>query len=187
MSDNPLKRLYREDLTEHASVPRVGTGEYARLRERDRLRRAAAREALEELRSAEAASAEDLFHAAWLFNHGDAPDEAKQAHAWALEAASRGFGPARWLTAAAYDRWMMYEGRPQKYGTQFVPDGTRYRLWDVDPETTDEDRAEWGVPPLREQRERAERMSLAEPQPPPGGAPSWLKTAIERWKAEGTA
>jgi glycine oxidase len=34
----------------------------------------------------------------------------------------------------------MYQGKPQKYGTQFVPDGKRWRLWDVDPTTTDAER-----------------------------------------------
>jgi hypothetical protein len=59
----------------------------------------------------------------------------------ALFAADRGYAPARWRAAASYDRWCMYEGRRQKYGTQFVPDGVRYQLWDVEPATTDAERA----------------------------------------------
>ncbi len=185
MHASMLKRLYEEDLREHAAVPPVGTGEYGQLRARDRVRRAAARDALEDLRREGVASAQDLYHAAWLFNHGDAPEEARLAHEWAREAADRGLDRARWLAAAAYDRWRMYEGRPQKYGTQFVPDGTRYRLWDVEPDTTDAERAEWDVPTLRVQLERAERMTREESQPPMEGAPAWLKSAIARWRASG--
>ena len=76
---------------------------------------------------------------------------------------------------------MMYEGRAQKYGTQIVPDGRCYRLWDVDPDTTDELRAEWDVPPLQKQLERAEALSRNQPQPPMREAPPWLRKAIERW------
>lgn len=79
----------------------------------------------------------------------------------------------------------MYEGRPQRSGTQSVPDGVRYRLWDVEPATTDEERAAWDVPPLAEQLRRAEVLTRNEPQPRMGGAPAWLKAAIERRTSEG--
>jgi hypothetical protein len=176
-----LRTLYEQDRREHADVPPVGSGGYRALRSRDAGRRAEAREAIGWLRGNGAVAAEDLYHAAWLFNHGDTPAEARQAHEWAREAAELGSARARWLAAAAYDRWMMYEGRPQRYGTQIVPDGRGYRLWDLDPTTTDEMRAEWNVPPLQTQLERAEAMSRSLPQPPMSEAPSWLKRAVERW------
>ncbi|MDC3960595.1 hypothetical protein [Polyangium jinanense] len=176
-----LAALYADDNREHAAVPPVDTPDYRALRERDHARRAQAESALAFLRARGAASAEDLFHAAWLFNHGDHPDEARRAHELAREAAERGYRRARWLAAASCDRWCMYEGRPQKYGTQFVPDGVRHRLWDVDPTTTDAERAAWDVPPLAEQLRRAEEMTRTEPQPPMAFAPAWLKAAIERW------
>jgi hypothetical protein len=86
----------------------------------------------------------------------------------------------KWLAAAALDRWLMYQGRPQKYGTQIVPDGTRWRIWNTDPTTTDADRAAADVPPLKEQLERAEAMT--DPQPPMEEAPTWLKNALESWR-----
>lgn len=163
-------------------MPPVGSAEYRALRERDRERRRRANTALAELRAERRLSGSDLYHAAWLFNHGESPAEARSAHELALEALKLGREPARWLAAAAYDRWCMYEGRPQKYGTQFVPDGVRYRLWDVEPETSDAERAAWNVPPLDEQLRRAEEMSRTEPQPPMQDAPDWLKRAIRRWR-----
>ncbi|MDI1443499.1 hypothetical protein [Polyangium sp. 6x1] len=180
-----LAALHAEDVREHAAVPPVDTPDYRALRERDRARRAQAESALDLLRERGGASADDLFHAAWLFNHGDHPGDARRAHELAREAAERGFLPARWLAAASYDRWCMYEGRPQKYGTQFVPDGARHRLWDVDPTTTDAERAAWDVPPLAEQLRRAEELTRTEPQPPMDNAPAWLKAAISRWENSG--
>lgn len=178
-----LAALYAADRAEHAAVPPVDSPEYAALRARDRARRARALAALERLRAHGAVPPEALYHAAWLLNHGEMPDETAQAHALARESAEGGFAPARWLAAAAYDRACMYAGRPQRYGTQFVPDGVRYRLWDVEPATTDAERAAWDVPPLTEQLERAEAMTRTSPQPPMDGAPAWLKDAVARWRA----
>lgn len=81
----------------------------------------------------------------------------------------------------------MYEGRPQRYGTQFVPDGVRHRLWDVEPATMDEERAAWDVPPLAEQLRRADELTRSEPQPPLDQAPAWLTAAVERWRSESGA
>ena len=78
----------------------------------------------------------------------------------------------------------MYEGRPQRYGTQIVPDGTRYRLWDVDGLANDEDRAALDVPPLASQRARAAAMTDTSPQPPMDEAPEWLRSALGRWPDE---
>ncbi len=184
-SDDPsalLATLYAEDVREHAHVPPVETAEYVALRQRDRARRERALEALSALREAGKLSPDDLYHTAWLYNHGDDPDEAKLAHELGSVAARRGHVRARWLAAAAYDRWCMYEGRPQKYGTQFVPDGERYRLWDVEAATTDAERAAWDVPALAAQLARAEEMTRNEPQPPLEGAPVWLLDALERWR-----
>jgi hypothetical protein len=89
------------------------------------------------------------------------------------------------MAAAAYDRWLMYQGRPQKYGTQFTTDGKSQRLWDVDPATTDEERAAWDVPPLAEQLRKAEQATRNHPPMPVGeDAPQWLKEAVKRWEDE---
>ena len=190
-----LLDLYRADDRDHARGLSHTSPGYAAMRERDRQRRRRVREILAaaatpgaDALSADALSAEALYHAAWILNHGDAPEDARQAHELATESAERGHRPARWLAAAAYDRWRMYRGEPQRYGTQFVPDGTRHRLWDVDPATTDAERAAWDVPPLADQLRRAEADTRANPPGPIGeGAPWWLREAIARWKAEGTA
>jgi hypothetical protein len=99
--------------------------------------------------------AEDLFCAALILQHGSSLDDYWEAHELAKTSAEAGYGPARWLAAAAYDRWLMHQGRPQRFGTQyFAMGGGSLRLWEVDPTTTDEERAEWDVPPLRDALDR---------------------------------
>lgn len=180
---NPeLQKLYDADLYEHAHAPQHGTPEYRAMRERDRQRR---EQVAKMMRDETLETAEDYFHAARIFQHGDIPEDAWTAHQLALQSAQSGHRPARWMAAAAYDRWLMYDGKPQKYGTQYVSDGKRQRLWDVEPATTDLERAEWDVPPLVEQLRKAEEATRNHPQSPvPDDAPEWLKDAIQRWQKQ---
>jgi hypothetical protein len=173
-----IQELFLADQKEHLDVPSVGTAEYSALRERDRLRRESG---LKLLVSITSPSAEDLYRVAWVLNHGDTPEEARCAHQLATQAAALGCDDAKWLSAASYDRWQMYSGKPQKYGTQIVPDGTRHRVWDTDPSTTDTERAELNVPPIADQHKRAIELTRTVPQPPMDQAPEWLKSAIARW------
>lgn len=94
-----------------------------------------------------------------------------------------GYAEACWPSAASYDRWCMYRGLPQRYGTQIVPHGVRFRVWDVDGAASDAARARLGVPPLREQEARAAKESADEPQPDVSLAPRWLREAIVRWRS----
>src|SRR5690349_8134459 len=172
--NDELLALYNADRAERIDQPRMGAREYTAMRERDQQRRLRAAAILATLPIPEAA---DLYHAAQLFQHGDEPEDAWRAYELACEAAERGDERARWLTAAAYDRWCMYQGKPQKYGTQYVHDGVRHRLWDVDPDTTDAERAAWDVRPLAEQIRKAEEATrIDRPQPINlDDAPWWLK------------
>jgi transposase len=63
---------------------------------------------------------EDYFHAAMVFQHGETLDDFWRAHELAKRGAELGHPNCRWLTAAAYDRWLMNQGKPQKYGTQYT-------------------------------------------------------------------
>ena len=177
-----LKKLYDDDLYEHAHASKHGTPEYNIMRERDHQRRMQ----VSNLINAGALKvAEDYFHAARIFQHGDTPDDAWKAHELALHSTQLGHRPARWMAAAAYDRWLMYQGKPQKYGTQYVSDGKRQRLWDVEPGTTDLQRAEWDVPALADQIRKAEEATRIDPPGPiDADAPKWLKDAIQRWLSQ---
>ena len=182
--NNGLTSLYKADKQEQVNQPNVNTTEYKLMRTRDMERR---KRVIQMMAANELNTAEDYYYAAHILNHGDTPDEAKQAHLLALRSSEMGYRPARWLAAASYDRWQMYQGKPQKYGTNYVYDGYKDRLWDVDLNTTDEERAEWDVPPLAEQLRKAEDanqqktpMSEKELREFEANAPDWLKHALKR-------
>ena len=180
--------LYEAERRERVNQPKVNTPEYQVMRARDLERR---EKVLQMIVNRNLHTAEDYYHAAQIMNHGDTPEEAENAHGLALRAAELGYRPARWLAAASYDRWQMYQGKPQKYGTNYVYDGVKDRLWDVDPKTTDEQRAEWDVPPLADQLRKAEEanrhkvpMSEKERKEFEENAPEWFKRILKKWRSE---
>lgn len=174
--DQQLLALFAEDRAEHRDLL-AGTPAYHALRARDRIRR---EQVMALIADGWPRDAEALYAAAWVLNHGDASDEAFLGHRLASAARDLAHEPALWLAAAALDRSLMYAGRPQKYGTNTVPDGVGWRVWDVDPATTDAERAANGVPPLAELEARA--AAITGPQPDMAAAPGWLTAAIRRWR-----
>ena len=172
-----LQRLYDEDQADRERMfadPGLTSG----LEERDRERRTQVEQMLD---AGEVRDGVDHYNAAMLFQHGETLDDYWKAHTLALRAVELGHRPARWLAAAAHDRWLMNQGKPQKYGTQFVSDGRHWRPWDVDPRTTDADRAEWDVPPLNETEAMMHKYYGGPPPLDPERAPQWLKDALRRW------
>jgi hypothetical protein len=183
-----LRDLFLADQTEPRGDTAYDTPDYWQLRQRDAQRRSRASELLAQ---AGVSAPDDYFHAAVILQHGETLQDIWHAHELAQQAAELGatqsMGPkdSRWLAAAALDRWLMYQGKPQTYGTQFVPDGKRWRLWDVESGTTDAERTAHHVPALQEQLKQAERYTQE------GGfgiekdkAPGWLGEALERWERE---
>lgn len=171
-----LVRLLAEDQAEDRAVP-AGETAYVALRDRDRARREAV---MALLADGWPEDGDALYAAAWVLNHGDLSEEAALGSRLAARAADMGRPGARWLAAAALDRSLMYAERPQKYGTNIVPDGVGWRLWDVDPATTDAERIANDVPPLAEMQARA--AAITTPQPDMAGAPESLRRAIRRWR-----
>ena len=176
--NSQLKSLFDLDQSDHALIRTPGAEGYDEMRKRDAARRDQVRTIIAK---ADLLDAIDFYHAAWILNHGDNVADAEVAFALAEKSFELGHEPAKWLFAAAYDRWCMYRGQPQKFGTQIVPDGQRYRVWDTATDTTDEERQRYNVPSIAEMHARAERDSEEIPQPPMEFVPSWLKAAISRW------
>jgi hypothetical protein len=120
-----LRSLYEADKQERVNQPQANTPEYKAMRARDLQRR----EQVMLIATANGLqTAADYYHAAHIMNHGDTIDDARNAHMFALRSGELGYEPARWLAAASYDRWQMYQGKPQKYGTNYVYDGYEDRL-----------------------------------------------------------
>src|SRR6266851_5933999 len=151
-----LLALFEQDQADRRAFEQLDHEQIQKMLQRDRERR----QRVEELVGSEALQApEDYFHAAMVFQHGETLEDFWQAHNLAGRGAELGHPNCRWLTAAAYDRWLMNQGKPQRYGTQYTArDDEPYRLWDVDPTTTDEERAAWNVPSLAEALQQAQEL-----------------------------
>ncbi len=98
-------------------------------------------------------SANDFYHAAYVFQHGEEAEDFLKAHAFAVVATARGHREATWIAAATLDRYLQHIGQPQIYGTQFQhPPGQK---WTQEPYRrdllSDAVRRASGVPPLAAQ------------------------------------
>ncbi len=103
----------------------------------------------------------DYYNAAMIFQHGETPEDYENANKPSEKSMEMGYSPAKWLYAASYDRWQLSKGEKyQKYGTQFRKDEEGvWRLLPIDPKTTDEERAKYGIPNLEKQKEREKELN----------------------------
>jgi hypothetical protein len=152
-----LMRLHDEDQADRSggSYEQI---DWSKVGPRDQARR----KRVDEIITAGGAKvADDYYHAAMVYQHGDRPEEIQRAHDLAVKATELDpkHGAAKWLAAAAEDRKLMYENKPQKWGTQYKKLDGKWVLWPVDPAITDAQREEWNVPPLAEAQARAVQMN----------------------------
>lgn len=102
----------------------------------------------------------DWFHAALILQHADEPDDYLLAHEMSVAAAVLGYEQAKWLVAAAEDRFLMKLGRKQRFGTQYEPaeESGKYRLAATDGQVTDALRAALGVNSLADAQAQARQF-----------------------------
>jgi hypothetical protein len=162
-----LRTIFEADQADRTS----GMGPETSARDRERRRRV-----LELLAAGEVVDGPDHFHAAMVFQHGASQEFYQRARELALRAVELGHRPGRWLAAAALDRLLVRRGQRQKYGTQYRMWGEELMLVEVDPSTTDEERAEWDVPPLAAAMGRANGVMAPDPCEPVlvGGVEVWI-------------
>lgn len=160
-SVNPeLRTIYEADQADRHLPPEEKATRDIAGRDADRLARVK-----EILDAGGARVSADYFHAAMVFQHGHEAADYERAHALAWKAAELdpSATTARWLAAASEDRLLMFQGKPQKYGTQYRKEGGRWELYPVDPTVTDAERAAWGVPPLAEAQAKVDRLNASPP------------------------
>ena len=87
---------------------------------RDKARRAQVRKMLD---AGQLHSADDYYHAAFVFQHGDEPNDFLLAHVLAMAAQVKGHPQAGWIAMATLDRYLQKVGQPQVLGTQSVVQG----------------------------------------------------------------
>lgn len=121
-----LEELFQDDQKDRERVYETAE-DVSRLQERDASRRKRVTVMLE---LGEVQTKNDLYHAAVIFQHGNKPVDFLNAHRLATLAAILGHRTARWLLAAALDRWLMSIDKGQVYGTQFEYNSTdrQYQL-----------------------------------------------------------
>lgn len=161
---NMLRRLYYQDKQDHNRKKWIQATkkEIAKVEIREKERK---RKVLSLYKKEGIKSATDYHYAALIFQHGSSPDDYKTAHQFAKKAVKLGNSSACWLMAATLDRWLLSTGKAQKYGTQFRKDknGKWQLALPVDKNTTDEERARYGVPALSQAIEKfKQRYGLAE-------------------------
>jgi hypothetical protein len=92
-----------------------------------------------------------------VLEHGTSLEDFANARRYAVIAAKLGDRRGVRLAARAWDRWLVRAGYPQHFGTLARCDEDGCALHPVDPETTDDERARWDLPPLRELSFAADR------------------------------
>jgi len=105
---------------------------------------------------------DDFVHAAFIFQHGADSTSYRIAHELAMTAVALDstYMGARWIAAAAKDRYLHSVGLPQIYGTQLHMVNGAWTLSPFDTTAvTDAERARWGVPPLARQRAWERQMN----------------------------
>lgn len=101
-------------------------------------------------------TAKDYEEAAFVFQHGDSPQDYLLAHTLAMVAVSKGDPTAIWIAAATLDRYLEKIGQKQIFGTQTATDAQGH--WTQEPYdrelVSDALRQQLGVPPQSIQTEQ---------------------------------
>lgn len=108
-------------------------------------------------------TSEDFREAAFVFQHGDRPDDYLLAHTLAMVAVAKGDNGALWIASATLDRYLQSSRRPQIFGTQFLgKPGSPQTQEPYNRELiSDSLRAELGVPSTAQQQEQLKTMNAA--------------------------
>ena len=104
------------------------------------------------------ANGEVYYQLSLIFQHGETPEDYWQAYEFAQKAFEAGIVGAGRMVANTLDRYLVHVGKPQKYGTQsrWNEEKQEYIQYPVEPETTDEERFNLGLPPLEGLKEEIE-------------------------------
>jgi hypothetical protein len=121
-----LQELYEADQADRQRVYSTPDA-VETLRNRDAERRRAVQDMMSR---GEVNTPQDLYHASVIHLHGTGPKDFLIAHRLSTIAAIKGHGPSRWMVCASFDRFLMSNGLPQVYGTQFEhnADENKYQL-----------------------------------------------------------
>lgn len=147
-SNENLESIFNKDQSDRLNNPNPTPEEGKNIFERDKNRRLIVKQMIDK---GELKTPQDYVHAAFIFQHGETSEDYLKANELAKKAVDMGDEKAKWIYAATMDRYLLSIGKPQQYGTQYEKDKDgNWVLSEVDPSTTDEERAEHFIKPLSE-------------------------------------
>jgi hypothetical protein len=114
VSNTEMAQIFAEDQKDRQ--PKTSEINWSVVDKADAARRLATRKLLNE---GKLHTGEDFQRAAFVFQHGDTPDDYLLAHTLAVVAVARGQSSAIWIAAATLDRYLNSIHQSQIYGTQF--------------------------------------------------------------------
>jgi hypothetical protein len=116
-----IHRLYIEDQQDRGAIPRNENSNRDVSPEQMEANDLARRKRVHELMAAGKLNTGPDFHdAAFIYQHGDDPDDYLLAHVLAMTAVEKGDLSSRWIAAATLDRYLQAVGQPQVFGTQYL-------------------------------------------------------------------
>lgn len=164
---NEVHQLYTQDQADRGvggqSLP------WEQMDVRDRTRRIRVHELLE---SNQLKTAENFHDAAFIYQHGHAPEDYLLAHVLAMVAVQKGDAKSLWISAATLDRYLQTIGQPQVFGTQYNNhDDSPYTQVPYNRDLIpDQMRALFCVPDMEQQRKNVAAFNVG--QYPAGMIPS---------------
>jgi hypothetical protein len=162
-SNAEMRQLFDDDQRARRDFTKLSNEQWAAVSKDDAVRRQRTHTLL---MAGKLHTSEDFREAAFVFQHGDKPDDYLLAHTLAMIAVAKGDEGALWIATATLDRYLQSINRPQIYGTQFknAPQDK------ITQEPYDESlipdliREELGVPDLAAQREQRKNFETSKPR-----------------------
>jgi len=147
-TNKELEKMYEDDVEEKTNADWNDKKVVAKIDKNDKKRK---KRVMEIIAEGGLRVAADYHHAALIFQHGGTTVDYKRANELAKKGMEMGDERSKWLYAASMDRWLVSQGKPQKYGTQFRKNKKgNWEPGSIDPTTTDEERTRFNVPPISE-------------------------------------
>ena len=150
-----IKEIYQADQADRQTE----NIDWFEVSKRDSLRKARVYELLD---SGKVRTSKDYYNAAMVFQHGGDTVASGMAVKMMKKAIQLDSTTNKWLLAAAIDRDLMRKGQPQIYGTQYTKSSLDepWQIYNLDStKITDEERREYGVETLTEQKEKLKMMN----------------------------
>jgi tetratricopeptide (TPR) repeat protein len=151
-----LQKMYDEDQRARS----VSNINWKTLSKQDSLREV---RVYELIKTGQLVTGKDYYNSAMIFQHGRDTLASKMAVEQMRKAIELDSSINNWLLAAAIDRHLMRQGKPQIYGTQYVKNygDTKWRRYTIDTtQVTDEERKYYHVETLAEQIVKERSMNL---------------------------